>query len=200
MALELVTGPSAEPISLTELKAHVRTSGSSEDTVLAIYIAAARRKAEGILGRALINQTWRLKLDAFGGTDSDGNSIEEIKIAKPTVQSITSVAYIDADGDSQTLSSSAYSLDNSTLPGWLYPADGYEWPETDDVLNAVTITFVAGYGATSASVPDDIRAWLLMTAGFLYSHREAMDAEGRIAVLPDRFLAGLLDQHIVFGV
>lgn len=200
MALELVTGPSVEPISLAELKLHVRTSGSAEDTLLAIYIAAARLKAEAELGRALINQTWRLRLDAFGGVDAAGEAINEIKIPKPTVQSITSVTYVDTNEDTQTLATNQYTLDAVTSPGWLYPAVGVDWPETSETLNAVAITFVAGYGATAASVPADIRNWILLTAGFLYANREAMDATGRIMALPNRFLEGLLDPHRVYGV
>jgi uncharacterized phiE125 gp8 family phage protein len=200
MSLELVTGPSVEPITVDELKAQVRTSSTAEDSLLAIYIAAARQAAEGELGRVLIDQTWRLKLDQFGGLDSNGCAISEIRIPKPTVRSITSVTYIDADGDSQTLASDQYVLDSLVSPGWLYPADGVEWPETDDVLNAVTITFVAGYGATAATVPAPIRAWILLTAAFLYSHREFMSADGRITELPGRFTGSLLDPFRVYGV
>ena len=200
MALELVTPPSVEPISVAELKLQVKTSSSAEDTLLAIYIAAARQAAEGELGRALIDQTWRLKLDQFGGVDAQGCAITEIRIPKPSVRSITSVTYIDADGVEQTLAADQYVLDSLVSPGWLYPADGVEWPETDDALNAVTITFVAGYGATAASVPAPIRAWILLTAAFLYGNREAMSADGRITELPGRFLSGLLDPFRVFGV
>lgn len=195
MSLTLVAAPSVEPISLAELKLHVRTSGSAEDTLLAIYIAAARRKAEGELGRALVNQTWRQTIDFFP-TENNG----EIKLLMPTVSSITSVTYIDADGDQQTLSAASYVLDSATSPGWLLPADGEEWPETDDVINAVSITFVAGYGAAGSDVPADIRSWVLLTAGFLYANREAMDATGRITALPDRWTDRLLDPHRVYGI
>lgn len=192
MSLELVTGPAVEPISVSELKAQQRITHSSEDTLLAIYIAAARRRAEKITGRALISQTWRQRLDAFPA--------DEIKLLKPPVASITSVAYIDAAGDSQTLDSALYTLDRYTMPGWLYPAEDTTWPETASVVNAVTITMVCGYGAAASDVPDDIRAWLLLTAGFLAANREAMDATGRIAELPGRFTDGLLDNWRVFGV
>jgi uncharacterized phiE125 gp8 family phage protein len=200
MALTLITPPSVEPISLDELKAHCRVSSSAEDSLMAIYIGAAREAAEGELGRALIDQTWRLTLDRFGGEDASGCAIEEIRIPKPNVRTISSVTYIDTNGDEQTLANDRYALDSAVLPGWLYPADGADWPDTDDVLNAVTITFVAGFGATAASVPAPIRAWILLTAAFLYGNREALSSDGRIAEIPGRFTGGLLDPFRVFGV
>lgn len=192
MSLELVTGPAVEPISVSELKLQQRITHATEDSLLSIYIAAARRKAEQLTRRAFITQTWRQRLDAFPSG--------EIKLLKPPVASITSVAYIDGAGDSQTLGSSLYTLDRHTMPGWLYPADGTTWPATDDVVNAVTITMVCGFGAAASDVPEDIKAWLLLVAGFLAANRESMDATGRIAELPGRFTDGLLDRWRVYGV
>jgi hypothetical protein len=46
MAIYQITAPSIEPISLAEARAHCHIDGTDEDTMLAIYIAAAREKAE----------------------------------------------------------------------------------------------------------------------------------------------------------
>lgn len=194
MALTLVTPPAAEPISVAELKAHSRITSSAEDSLLAIYISAARQKCEGILGRVIINQTWAQTLDEF-----PSNYQGRIKLMMPKVSSITTLAYTDDAGAAQTLTGSDYTLVSDALPGYLYPTDDY-WPATDDVPNAVTITYVAGFGATSASVPDDIRAWCLLTAAFLYAQRESFDGTGRLADLPNRFCDSLLDKWRVFGV
>lgn len=193
MALTLITPPAAEPISLAEARAQCRIAAddTAEDSLLAVYIQAARETAEHELGRALISQTWELTLDAFPAG--------EIKLGKPRVSAITSVQYIDAAGALQTMPSSDYVLDAATEPGWLLPADGITWPDTDDVVNAVVVRFVAGYGATSASVPAGVRQWLLLTVGALYAQREAIDATGRVAALPSRFVDRLLDPERVYG-
>lgn len=193
MSLKLITAPSLEPITLAEAQAHCRVDAGADDALLAIYIQAAREQAEGLLFSALISQTWEQTLDAF---PADG----DIKLLKPPVQSITSVTYIDSAGDLQTMANDAYVLDAATSPGWLLPADGTEWPATDDVINAVTIRFVAGFGATAADVPANIRAWLLLTIAQLYDQRAAADASGKVAALPGRFVDGLLDPWRQYGL
>lgn len=192
MAINLITEPAAEPISLSEarLQCRIEADDTTEDTLLAVYIKAAREAAEHELGRALISQTWEQTLDAF--------PIGEIQLGKPRVSSIVSVQYIDAAGNLQTLAPSAYSLDAATSPGWLLPATGTSWPSTAEVVNAVRIRFVAGYGAAS-DVPAAVRQWMLLTVAALYAQREAIDASGRVAALPSRFVDRLLDAERVYG-
>jgi uncharacterized phiE125 gp8 family phage protein len=193
MALTLITGPTAEPVSASELKAAQRVTHSAEDSLISIYIAAARQLCEGKLGRAIINQTWSQTLDEFPSGD------DPIKLMMPKPSSITTFAYTDAAGDAQTLTGTDYTLVADKLPGYLYPTAD-TWPETEDIPNAVTITYVAGFGSSSASVPDDIRAWILLTAGFLFSQRESMATAGKLIELPNRFHDSLLDKWRVFGV
>ena len=68
------------------------------------------------------------------------------------MQSISSVTYLDADGATQTVAGSVYTLDNADEHGraWVLLQDGEEWPDVGDYGNAVTVTFVAGYGAAAA--------------------------------------------------
>ena len=90
------------------------------------------------------------------------------------------------------ISSGNYALDAATFPGWLLPAYGYEWPETRDQANAVTIRYETGY-ADAAALPGDMRAWLLLTAAFIYAQREVMVLGGKVAEIPARFADSLLD-------
>ena len=48
------------------------------------------------------------------------------------------------------------------------------WPGTRDTHEAVTINYIAGYGASGTNVPGDIRAYLLMRAGDLFRFSESM--------------------------
>lgn len=192
MAINIITPPASEPISLDEARTQCRIAAddTSEDTLLALYVKAAREAAEHELGRALVSQTWEQTLDAFPAG--------EIQLGKPRALSITSVQYIDTAGDLQTLSPSAYTLDAATSPGWLLPAVDTSWPDSADVVNAVRIRFVAGYGAAS-DVPAAVRQWMLLTVATMYAQREAIDASGRVAALPSRFVDRLLDAERVYG-
>lgn len=191
MGLKLINVASSEPITLPQLKAQCRVDTSDDDAVLTLAIAAARAKAENYTGTAIISQVWDQTLDAFPEA--------EIELLKPPVTSINSVTYVDADGATQTLANGAYSLDNATFPGWLLPAYGTDWPETRDQANAVTIRYTTGY-ADTAAVPGDMRAWLLMTAAFIYAQREVMVLGGKVAEIPSRFCDSLLDPYRVFKV
>jgi len=191
MGLKLITAAGAEPITLAQLKAQCRVDTTDDDAVLTLAIAAARAKAENYTGTAIVTQTWEQTLDAF--------PTAEIELLKPPVTAITSVNYIDVNGVSQTLSSANYRLDDSTYPGWLLPAYNATWPETRDQANAVTIRFVTGY-ANEAAVPGDMKAWILLTAAFIYAQREAMVLGGKIAEIPNRWVDSLLDPYRVFKV
>ena len=191
MGLKLINAAIAEPITLAQLKAQVRQDTTDDDAVLTLAIAAARAKAENYTGTAIISQTWEQTLDEFPAA--------EIELLKPPVTSITSLSYVDTTGATQVISSGNYALDAATFPGWLLPAYGYEWPETRDQANAVTIRYVTGY-ADAAAVPGDMRAWLLMTAAFIYAQREVMVLGGKVAEIPSRFCDSLLDPYRVFKV
>lgn len=167
MALVLVTAPAAEPVTLTEAKAHLRVDVSSDDTLITSLIVAAREHVESYTGRALISQTWDLFLDGFPDC--------EIELPRARVQSITSVTYTDANGDAQTWAAAKYQADSKSEPARLKPAYGESYPSTRaDTFNTVTVRFVAGYGDDAADVPQLIKNGMLFLIAHLYENREAV--------------------------
>lgn len=161
MNLKLVTAPAAEPVSSTEAKTHCRITGTDQDSVITILIAAAREMAESITRRALITQTWDLYLDRFSRV---------IDIPLPPLQSITSISYTDTNGDSQTASSSLYETD---LAGnRVILKDDQDWPDTLLHENSVIIRFVAGYGTAGTDIPQPVKQAILMLIGHYYENRE----------------------------
>lgn len=172
MALTLITEPEVEPLTLEETKAHLRVLHTDEDNLIAIYIRAAREYVDGpngFLGRALITQTWRLTIDEF--------PLEEIKIPLPPLQSVVDVKYDDTAGVEQAVATTDYYVDAASEPGWIVPVGS--WPTPLDAINAVRVTFKAGYSATTDSPPDlagnvpfNIKAAMLLIIGNLYENRE----------------------------
>lgn len=191
MSIVTITAAAEEPISLAEARAQCRC-GSEEDALLTIYIKAARRLCEAKTGRRLITQTVEERLDAFPTGEA------EIRLSATPVQSITSVKY-DLNDAEQTLSAAAYVLDSAAYPGgWLLPAADTEWPDTDDTANCVRVRYVAGFGDATA-VPEDLKAWMLLTIAALFEQRAAVDASGLASALPDRIVDSLLDEWKVWG-
>lgn len=191
MSIVTITAPAEEPISLAEARAQCRC-GSEEDALLTIYIKAARRLCETNTGRRLITQAVEERLDAFPTGEA------EIRLTATPVQSITSVKY-DLNGSEQTLGGLGYVLDTAVYPGgWLMPAADTEWPDTDDTANCVRVRYVAGFGP-AGSVPEDLKAWMLLTIGTLFEQRASVDASGMASALPNRAVDSLLDEWKVWG-
>lgn len=203
----LVSGPATEPVSLSEAKNFLRIDSdiTQDDALLTMLIAAARRYAESYLGRSLITQTWKQVSDAFPGNQQTlvmpgvpySWPSHALLLGRSPVQSITSVQYLDMGGTLQTMSSSDYAVDLVSEPTRITPVFGKIWPVTLPQIGAVSVTYVAGYGAAAAAVPEGIRQWILLRLSTLYQNREehAVMSRGRIDPLP--FIDGLLDPYRV---
>lgn len=66
--MKLITPPTGPVVSLADLKAHLRVDGADEDTLIASLEAAAVAYLDGwggVLGRAILPQTW--EFDAVAG-------------------------------------------------------------------------------------------------------------------------------------
>lgn len=163
VALSLVTAPTAEPITLNEAKAWLRVEFAEDDPLIEACIATARQFVENQLRRQIMTATWKLGLDRF--------PYGQIELPLPPTQSVTSITYIDNNGDSQTLSSALYALDVLSEPARIRPVSGEDWPDTDyEVNNAVVVEFVAGW-ASVVNVPQAIKTAIKLMVTHFYDHR-----------------------------
>jgi len=168
-ALRQTAAPAAEPVTLDETRNHLRVEHDRDDVLIEQQIASARDYIEGETGRQLITATWLLAFDAFPST--------VIRIPKPPLQSITSVKYYDGDGVQQTMDAADFQVDVYAEPGRITPAYGTSWPTTRAMLNAVQVTFVAGFGDASTDVAaavlgQKLRQAVLLMVAHMYEFRE----------------------------
>lgn len=192
-------------IADANLGAGAPSTNTTGDPLISMLITSARQAAELELNRYLITQTLDLYLDYFPGQDprwwqDHQRSIfykDIYEIVMPPLQSVTSITYVDTDGATQTLATDQYTVDTKGQPARIAPAYGCSWPSTRQQNNAVTIRFVAGYGA-AAAVPQCIKNWMLMKISTAYQYREALVAGERgFSELPSEFFDGLLDPERV---
>ena len=160
--------PAVEPVTLTDLANHVRNDVSNlnaESGTIAIQLAAARQSVEELTGRALITRTQRLNLSALP---------REILMPDAPLIAVSSFAYTDSDGASQTLTENTdFIVDTASHPGRLKPARDMSWPSLrDGIYSPAQITYTAGYGLVSTDVPARLRQAVLMIAGHWYTFRE----------------------------
>lgn len=170
------SAPATTPVSLTEAKAHCRVDDSNSDTVLTALIAAATDHMDGwsgVLGRALVTQTWQQDFDGFA---ADG-----LRLPLGPAASVSSVTYYDADNAQQTLSADVYRLFTDAIGPYVGLKPDQDWPNAYSRPDAVRVTYVAG--AAASDVPAAIKTAMLLLIGHWFENREAV-AVGTATVLP----------------
>lgn len=161
--LTRLTPPVAEPLSLAEIKAHLRVETDAEDGLLASYLIAAREAVERYLRRALISQGWRLVLDLW----PEG----PVRFPRPPLLAVDAVRVFDADNVASLVDPARYHVESRAEPGFLLPTDGESLPRPGRRHGGIEIDFTAGFGEGWNDVPAAIRQALLMMIAELYEHR-----------------------------
>jgi hypothetical protein len=170
-AIQIEIPPIAEPVSLATLKLHSRISSgdTSQDTVLSIYLQAAREMVEEFASRSLVNKGYIQTFDSFPNfadsaysqqayppsyyayaryATSQWNYSQMIKLGFSRLVNGGRINYIDTNGDLQTLNP----VPEQWLPGVQYVI-GNEVGDnlTPQNIQQVTAVTEAGDGGTSIS-------------------------------------------------
>lgn len=160
---KVTSAPASEPITATEVKAHCSIDSADDDALLEIYIAAARDYVQSYTGSKLIEQTVTVQCDWFDDLAA---------FPEAPVKSISSISYLDAAGDTQTLATSVYQLrDDGSLEPSIELKYGQAWPATLP-FSRITVVAVVGY----AALPPAIKAALLLHVADAYAERESKAA------------------------
>lgn len=165
LAPKLIIEPETQLVVLADAKLHVRVDFPDDDDLILALIVSATMYLDGysgILGRALITQTWSQQFSRF----CDGQ-----RLAVGDVTTITSIKYFDSDNVEQTLDASVYEFFTDQLGPYVALKPGQVWPASYNRIDAVTIAYVAGYGDAD-DVPGPIKQAILMMVGHHYQHRE----------------------------
>jgi hypothetical protein len=181
----VVTPPAIEPITADELRAHLAETvdGLPYDQADDL-IATAREMIEETTGIAMINQTWRLALDCWPsqraewwdgvrqGAIADINGAPDfVYLPRYPLASIDAVTvYDEASNAASVVVSDTFDVDTYQKPGRMVLRSGATWPIALRGSNAIEIDYIAGFGATAASVPPTLRRAVKQVAAYLYSH------------------------------
>ncbi|WP_417693288.1 head-tail connector protein [Roseibium sp.] len=182
MTAALIAAPASEPVSVAQMKAHLRLTGTAEEDLLQEMITAAREYVERETRRALINQTWRLYLDCWPMG-------RVVPLPVGPVQQVTQVLLYDRAGTVSTLATEAWSLLKGSDPARLKVAPAVGLNVTE--MSAIEIDFIAGYGEAAEDVPSTLCLAVRLLAAHWFENREA-GTEFSMASLPfglDRLLS-----------
>lgn len=187
MGLKLITAPATTPVSLTEVKSYINETTTDFDTLLTSMIDIATGHLDGpkgMLGRAIITQTWELHLDDFS---------DAIRIPMGPVASVTSVKYYDTAEVLQTVSSANYAVDLVSTDAWIVPISTFDWPDVAEGINNVQIRFVAG----EATAPAAIKGAMLMLIAQWFWTREG-SSDKPVTEMPHS-VSAMLANHRHYG-
>ena len=185
------TAPGIEPVTLTEMKAHLRVDIDDEDDLITSLIVTARSAIEHRTRRQMITAVWDLSLPGFP-------SCGRIELPFSNLQSVMSIAYADINGDTQTLDTAYYRVLTDSDPGFVQRAPSVSWP-TVEYGNAapVTVRYTAGYGDTADDVPEGVRHAIKLLVGHYYWHRESV-GESSLNRVPDT-IENLIAQYRIIA-
>ena len=185
------------PVSVEMVKIHtVLSSDNIEDELLIrSYINAAAAYGQNITGRVFVQSTFECDLDEF--------PIGEINLL-PNLQSVASVKYTDEDGEDVTLDASEYDVKKTGLVGYIRPVTSWPAYAEDIVIEFDAGWPVAGDTFKAPTLPEDIKAWIMIKVAGMYLQRESfvLSSSGKlgIAQMPKDFIDHALDCYIVPGL
>ena len=175
MKYAVTTAPTVQPVTLADVKVHLRTvvGDTSEDAaILTPLIAAAREYCENVTGRALAAQTVKAYPDSWG----------TLRLPRPPINTITSIKYYDVDDTVYTLAATEYAVD--LIDGVITILE--EPAEELRSVNPIVIEYTAGY-TTGNALPGVMRAAMLLFVADLYVNKGDEPTE-KVASTIDRLL------------
>ena len=157
-----VTPPFDLPVTIGEVRAQARIDYADEDAVLEGMIRAAVALLDGyggLLGRAIMEQTWRLPVCTLP---------RGLRLPMPDVRDVV-VSYRDTAGAGQTLAATDFEVIEEHLGPTLYPRDAFTAPNVwADQRYPIDVTFTAG-----ADDPADVDQRIKLAIVMLVTHWDA---------------------------
>lgn len=163
--------PVSEPVTLTELKAHLRIDHADEDSYITNLITAARELVESYIKKALIAQTYVWTLNSWR-LDVDQSGKRFLNLPMGPLLSITSINTYDENDNVSLWAADQYYAAKSQ--NRLYARAGVSWPDVTRVAEGIEITFSVGFGANASDVPQGVKQALMQLAAHLYDTRTAV--------------------------
>jgi len=160
--IQVVAQPTTEPLTLLEVKNHLRIDGNYDDALLGSFITSARMYFESQCEISIASQEILLALDYFD---------DIVYLPRGPVQSVEDISYADSENNQQFMDD--WIEDLVSNPARVTPAFGQSWPATAEVVNAVQISYTTGY-STPSMVPKLLKSGMLFYVSHLYENRSAV--------------------------
>ena len=173
-----VSDPETEPVTLDEVKVHLRLDSDLDDDYLSSLIKAAREWAEDFTGRVFITQTWRAK---YGSWPSDRVFV----LPAPPVQSVESITYVDADDADIEVDSDLYNLELNQTPALVQMTQAAGAPTLSrNRVSSIVVELTCGYGDEAVTTPERVKSAMKLTIAHWYFNRVSVNVGNIVNKVP----------------
>jgi uncharacterized phiE125 gp8 family phage protein len=198
----VISQPPVEPVSLQDVYSFLRLdpegspASHPDDSMLESFITTAREEAEKLTRRAFVTQ--QLLQVGF-----DFPADRRVRLLRPPIQAVLSVAYYDAANALQTVNEANYFVTDEEPP-CLQFVDTFALPQTYACRDALRIEVTAGYAPAGegedtdhlANIPKSIKTAILLGVQLLYDkltpkEREDIERARNALLFPHKVVLAL---------
>ena len=169
-----------EPLTLAEVKAvlAIPDADTTKDSMIELYIVAARQLGETRQGRDLVGKQWDLTMDCFPCVIQTRDNLSTVDLLR----------YRDSDGDYTTLAEGTdYIVD--TVQGLVMPPYSESWPSFTPWPSSAVL---CRYTVAPPTIDEEIKLGMKFAISLWYNNRIPAEL-GASAVQQYPFCLGLLD-------
>ncbi|MBB4041409.1 putative phiE125 gp8 family phage protein [Microvirga flocculans] len=173
-----ISGPAVEPVTLAEMKAYLRVDDDdgAQDDLISGLIKAARLMVEAASRRILVEQRWRVVLDAWPANGT-------ILLPLSPLIAVDRITVADAAGTAAEIPPGTFESDTLSDPPRLAVSGA---PQPGKVRHGIAIELRAGFGATAEAVPASLRLAIRILVAHWFENRGDVTGE---QILPPEALA-----------
>ena len=175
MPIAIISVPEANPVTIAQIKRHLRLDHNEEDEYLLELTQAATLHIEAVIGQSLITRTVRQYIETMPASRS-------ISLEAWPIKSIQEVRGYDFDGNPNIILAENYRLDNRIEPAALVINTNVNF---NAFCNGIEVDMIVGYGEIGIDVPSNISRAILVLIAHWYEFRGTLPAGDETALIPE---------------
>lgn len=165
-------------ITTSEAKTHLRILHTDDDNYIDSLIIAAQQTIESYCNILLFRQT----VEQYCDTWADAGELYFAPLKNTMACSVTGIKYWDTNGVLQIWATTNYTVDKGT-PMRIGLTSSATLPTTDNILNAIIITYTIGV-VSATDVPKALKQAILILIGQWYENRQVAVVGRSVGTIP----------------